>query len=353
MRRSIKAPAETQADGNSAIPDEQTSGWLVALVAEAFDDTPAKLVDKIARMAAPPRGGESDPTRETILSYAKEPTSTVVKGKTVTRRNRLTPLHYKFAHLVINYLDGRRPGPEHIDVPTKVTESAAWQDARKICKQVLRDERERRYERLLGSDSGTEAMISSLSGIYALCRRESSDKKYHQELLILGNSGTKKAPRCHCTLVTEKIVTRGEWMLVGNIVHCVVSGFREDNSHDIGGLYLAHSAGHDLLPGFLAGAGTDAKDPVAMPLVAVKLLDANVNMVHLGDLGDEAILRAFRNVQADLTTITDSLEKILEAQMKPVLFHAVDCNPELRKVFDAGRSLVHPRFREFIRSTVR
>jgi hypothetical protein len=331
---------------------EQPAGKLIALVAAAFEESEDDTVDNIARMAALPKGGDSDPTRETILSYIKPPKPKPSRGKGAARRNRDTPVHHKFAHLVINYLDGRRADDPSFAVSAKITNSTSWQEARRICKQVLRAERERRFERPLGSDLRMQASIASLAGVYAVCRRESSDARYHQELLILRNSGSRENPRCHCTLVSEKVVTRGEWMLMGNMVYCALSGFLRDNTHEIGGLYLAHVAGHELLSGFLAGAGTDVRFPVAMPLVAVKVTNANESILELGDLGDEAILRAFRNVQADLRDIEGKLHEILSTEMMPVTFHASTCNSELRKAFEDGRLLIHPRFRDFCKSSI-
>jgi hypothetical protein len=324
-----------------------TVGKLIALTAVAFEEAPHDVVDKIARMAAPPNAADSDPTRETILSYIKKPKTTKLKGKAVTRRNRLTPVHYKFAHLVINYLDGRRPDEQSLEVSSKTKGGASWLDARGLCKRVLAEERERRYERPLGSDPGTQADINLITGAYAICRRETKDGIYHQELLILRNNGTRQNPHCHCTYVSENVVTRGEWMIIGHVVYCSMSGHRDDNSNEIGGLYLAHLNDRDMLSGFLAGAGTALKIPVVMPVVAMKVLKVAGGFLELGDLGDEVILRAFRTVKADLSGISAGLEAILEKQVKPVVFNASVCNPELRTAFANGQLLISDRFREF------
>lgn len=326
-------------------------GRLIYLVADAFGLSSKTVVDDIARMAATPLGGDSDPTRETILSYIKEPRTVVVGEKSVKRRNRLTPIHHKFAHLVINYLDGRRPGRTSIGVAQKTLESSSWREARAVCKRVLRDERGRRFESSLGSDPGTESKIAQIAGVYGVCRRETRDKKYHQEILILRNVGTRKTPRCHCTYVSETVVTRGEWILVGNVIFCNMSGLRADNTHDIAGMYLAYLA-DDLLSGFLAGPGTDVKIPVAMPVVAVRMAGVNRSIQELGDLGDEAIFSAFRQLKSDLGPISDSLHEILSRQMAPVVFHASDCNPELRHAFDGGRLLIHEQLREFCNASI-
>jgi hypothetical protein len=328
---------------------DTSTGHLVDLLADAFQKEATTIVDEIAKMAAPPNGEDSDPTRETILGYIKPPKPTVVKGKRVKRRNRETPVHYKFAHLALNYLDGRRANGRHEDVPHETSSRWAWRDARDICKAILHKERDRRFERSLGSDAGSQRAASHVAGVYAVCRRESSDTRYHQELLILRNSGSKGLPRCHCTYVAEKVVTRGEWALVGNVIYCGMSGLRDDNTHEIGGLYLHHLTEHDILSGFLAGAGTDVKLPVAMPLVAVRLTDVGKHMLDLGDLGDEAILRAFRNVKADLESVRQRLHEILSKQMEPVTFQANICNPVIRDMFDGGRQLIHSRFRDFCR----
>jgi hypothetical protein len=331
---------------------EASVGQLIALVATAFSSSSTEVVDEIARMASTLRGEDSDLTRETILSYIKEPKSAAVAGKPTWRRNRLTPIHHRFAHLVINYLDGRRPQERRFAQREEIAKISAWREARALCKDVLLSERNRRFERALGSDPGTQATIGRIEGVYAVCRQESRDRRYHQELLILRNVGTRKVPRCYCTYVSENVVTRGEWMLVGNIIHCDMSGFREDNTHEIRGLYLSHLSDQDLLSGFLAGTGTDVKIPVATPIVAVKVSKASSSILELGDLGDECILNAFRQVKADLEGVSGRLHEILRQQMAPVIFHASVCNPELRMAFDGGRLLIHERLEEFAKSTI-
>jgi hypothetical protein len=335
---------------DAAKAPKSSVGYLLGLVAQAFDSGEDDVVDAIARMASGPRGEDSDPTRETILSYAKEPRTVLFKGKSVGRRNKLTPIHHKFAHLVLNYLDGRRPGRRLAEPPESVTRAKSWRDARAICKSVLRKERNRRYEGMPGSDPGSQAILSQIVGAYALCRQETSDQKYRQELVILQNVATTKAPRCHCTYVSENVVTRGEWMLVGNVVYCSMSGTRLDNTYEIGGMYLSHLASDELLSGFLAGAGTDSKIPVVMPVVAVKIPGADRGILDIGDLGDEAILRRFRDVKADLTVVSAKLHEILSSQMKAVVFQATECNPKLKNAFDGGSLLIHQRLRQFCQS---
>ncbi|HWX83857.1 MAG TPA: hypothetical protein VNZ48_09690 [Xanthobacteraceae bacterium] len=327
--------------------DLPTVGELIDLVAIAFTSAPETVVDEIARTAATPSGEDSDLSRETVLSYIKPPKTITFKGRKITRRNRLTPLHYKFAHLVINYLDGRRPHEKRLEILKAVKESDEWKAAYSACKKVLLEERDRRFERLIGSDPGAQPIIELVTGVYAVCRRESRDKRYHQELLILRNVGTKRSPHCHCTYVLENLVVRGEWMIIGNVVHCSMGGLRQDNSHDICGLYLSHHLDHEMLSGFLAGAGTEIKIPVAMPLVAMKINNADPSVVELGDMGDEAILRAFHEVKADITNIQDTLHQILSEQMTPVVFQGTECNPEIRKAFDDGKQLVHEGLRAF------
>lgn len=251
-----------------------TVGHLLELVAQAFGLNKATVINEIARNAAAPKG-DSDPSRETILSYIKEPRSAVVQGKRISRRNKQTPIHHKFAHLVLNYLDGQRPDKGYLEASHTGLKSSSWQEARAICARILREERERRFKHPLGSDPGSQSILERIAGVYAVCRQETHDRNYDQELLILRNAGTPSAPRCYCTYVSDQVVTRGEWMLIGSVVHCSMSGLRQDNSHEIGGLYLAHIADYDILTGFLAGAGTDVKIPVAMPLVAIRVTNSH------------------------------------------------------------------------------
>src|SRR5580704_369965 len=181
--RGRKSAGARRADSASpsARADDGPVGRLIDLVADAFGLSSKAVVGDIARMAATPLGDDSDPTRETILSYIKEPRTVVVGEKSVKRRNRLTPIHHKFAHLVINYLDGRRPDRATVSVALKSLESSSWREARALCKRILRDERDRRFERPLGSDPGAEPKIAQIAGVYGVCRRETRDKKYHQE----------------------------------------------------------------------------------------------------------------------------------------------------------------------------
>ncbi len=311
---------------------------LIALLAEAYGRSAHDIADEISRASAAPHGGDSDPTRETITSYVKTN----------------TPLRHKFAHLVVNYMDGRRPDNQTVPVPEALRNSNDWRRARLYCTQVLAlpEERERRYEKPLGSDPGTQSAIASLAGLYATYRFESSDADYHQEILILNNDGTKSAPRCHCTYVTAHGVTRGEWLVVGDIVYCGLSGFSEDNRHDVAGLYLARLGGPELLSGLLAGTGTNLKLPVAMPIVALKVPAPSKSILALGDLGDTAILKAFRQVKEDFVESSPGLREILAAQMKPFVFDAKVSHPRLRRAFESGSLTINQSFLEFSKSTV-
>jgi len=301
-------------------------------------------------MAAPPNG-ESDPTRETILRYIKPPETIEQGGKKVARANRATPCHHRIAHLVINYLDGRRPDDQHIDVAS-FSSKPTWKDARSLCKKVLRTERNRRFERSLGSDPGSQNTILELVGVYAVCRRETKDERYHQELLVLQNAGNRRRPRCYCTYVSNDVVARGEWMVVGSMMCCNMTALRNDNAHDILGLYLAQLTGpHDMMSGIAAGVGSEAKIPVAMPVVAVKLLDADKSIQELGDLGDEAILNAYRRVKTDLASVEERLHKILLKQMSPVMFRATVVNPEIRHEFEDGKLLIQQGIRRFCKQS--
>lgn len=324
----------------------ETVGRLIDLVAAAFRISPEEVVKEIAQMAAP-GVGDSDPARETILGYVKDP---VVRKGASQRFNRDTAIHLKFAHLVINYLDGRRADGQRVSVAVQREESLPWRGARSLCKDVLTRERSRRYERLLGSDPGKQGDIRRAVGAYAICREESSDGRWRQELLILTHEGARSASGCYCTLVTSEVVCRGEWMVVGNMIFCSMSGFREDNSHEVCTVFLTHISG-DVLPGFLAGGGTDVKVPVTMPVVAVKV-DASESVMALGDLGDEAILMNFRAVKADLRDVQDPLRDLLSKEMRPVTIRAMELNKALRGAFEGGAALVVSTFREFCLSTV-
>jgi hypothetical protein len=170
------ARRKPEKNGDVAVESDDKApavGDIIDLVGTAFEEKANEVVKNIARMAAPPGPGESDPTRETILSYAKPATWIMVKGKSVRRRNRETPMHHKFAHLVINYLEGRRRGAErieHIAVPDEVRDSEPWQTARKLCKRVLDNERDRRFERPLGSDPGMQSSGSRASMRFAAAK---------------------------------------------------------------------------------------------------------------------------------------------------------------------------------------
>jgi hypothetical protein len=346
-RSRTSSPAE--AVGASETP-KGTVGHLLGLVAEAFDSDQDAVADAIARIASGPKGEDSDPTRETILSYAKDPKVVMVKDKEVRRRNKLTPIHHKFAHLVMNFLDGRRSRRWQAASLKEPIKLKSWRNARAICKTVLKKERNRRYEGMLGSDPGSQATLGQIVGVYALCRQETSDQRYRQELMMLQNVGTTKIPRLHCTYVSEKVVTRGEAMLIGNVVYCSMSGTRADNTNEIGGMYLSHSANDELLSGFLAGAGTASKIPVVMPIVAVKIAGINRRIFEISDLGDEIILRSFRGVDADLSAVSGKLHDILSSQMKAVVFQAYECNAQLKNAFDNGTALIHSRLRAFCQS---
>ena len=334
-------------------PRDRTVGKLVGLVAQAFNQRNVGLVTRdMALMVA--AGDKSEPTRETILNSVKEPTRDP-KGN-IKRRNRLTIVRHKFAHLALNYLDGRRA--KRSKIPAQPADESAWREARKICKFVLREERDKRYARTLGTDFGNDATMEELTGVFAVCRRETKDKKYHQELLILSNTGKENAPRWQCTYIAHPSVARGEWYLIGDILYCHMSGWRDDNSHELCGLYFAYyKEHHDLLTGFLAGAGTEDKIPVAMPIVAVRISNPHPSIPNIGDLGDHALLQAFRNIGADLESVADvrkKLNAILEKQFPvDVEFKARECTRELEDAFAGGQDLILEKFAKFCKDGIK
>ena len=325
-------------------------GEILDLLSTIYGRAAAALIDDIGLMASPP-GGDSDPTRETLQSYLRPAGPQKVGNRIVNRRNRETPLHHRFAHLVVNYLDGRRPKGQLEPLIQTLTTNPMWIKARGRCLTVLKDERDRRFEHTLGRDPGTQGAISALVGAYAVSRRETNDEQYHQELLVLSNHGSTAVPRCHCTYVTSRLVMRGEWMLVGDMLHCSMSGLHENNSHELCGLYLAYPAGPaaepDLLVGLLAGTGTQGKVPVSMPLVAAKIPQAASDIHQLGHLGDTAILSAFREFELDLSDIQVDLVGILEDRMEAIAFGPQDYTPALRGRFPNGNGLVDPQLVQF------
>src|SRR5437763_12348730 len=95
------------------------------------------------------KGDDSDPTRETILSYAKPPRTTGAG-----RSNSSTLCHHKFAHLVVNYLDSTNS--------TDIKINEAWNAGYKLCTQVLRSERDRRFAPAVGGETGRRREIYDL-----------------------------------------------------------------------------------------------------------------------------------------------------------------------------------------------
>lgn len=137
-------------------------------------------------------------------------------------------------------------------------------------------------------------------------------------------------------------------MVVGNLLCCNMTALRSDNAHDMVSMYLVQPAGsRDVMSGFLAGVGTEVKIPVAMPIVAIRLVDVDKSINELGDLGDEAILRAYGQVKTELGPVGERLHKILLTQMPPITFRASVVNPEIRHEFHNGTSLVQEDVRRF------
>lgn len=329
-------------------------GELIGLMSLAYGVPQETVIEEIIRMALP-LGGETDPTRETMRSYLKAPTR-----MPVSRANRDTPLHQKFAHLAINYLDGRRPDGVVVQSPLTLTNPPAakkdspWGVARDLCKIVLKNEHDRRYERFLGGDQADHARVPALVGAYAVTRRESSDDRYRQELLILSDRRKKTVPRCHCTYVSHSVVMRGEWMVIGDMIYCHMSGLRDNNTQDICNIYLSYSEMPEILLGLLAGPGTPSRYPVAMPAVVMRIAGAGPDIHELGDLGDTAILNAMRENWPDLSALENELDDVLDLRMKRVSFGPNDDSVrDLRARFPQGQGLVGQQLVQFCRGTVR
>ena len=323
---------------------------IFELLQDVYSQPQPDIADEIAKTAAPLSGGESDPTRETIMNYTKPPARVTIGNKSVLRKNRETPLHYKFAHLVLNYLDGRRPKNKHSEVPRWVKQHNSWLQARMLCKKILVGEREKRFAQALAGDAGMQENIESLRGVFVTCRRESIDDRLRQELLILNNDGTESASRCHCTYITDHAVNRGQWVLVGSSIHCGLGGYHGDNTLEHGSLYLAYESTRDILSGYLAGTGTGHGQPVAMPMVAVRVPGHHPSVERLGDLGDEDILRAFRSIKIDLSDIDSKMKAILPPQSESTVFNVLDAQKRLRASFESSDTMIHRTILNFCQS---
>lgn len=330
--RARRAPAPPTAD-------------LLLLIQRAYGFASVDEVTRALIRSAKPRGrGDTVPSAETISAYAK-----AAATRQVDPRTSVPPLHGAFAHLAMNFLDGRRAA-EGAAVRAEsriIRDQGAHDRAVVLCRQVLTREREARYERSLGNAPGTARdQLEPLAGAYALCRRETSTSQLTNELLILRVYGARE-PHCHTLYAAEKSVCRGTFAIVRNSLVCVCAGVRADNREDVTCITLSITDPERVLAGFLSGIGTALGIPASMPVIAAKLAEGHLVSERWFDHSDQYLMSRFPELSNELEDYNETWRQSLEKMLPTVLFRSTEVMPTILREFDRGEALVAPAVRDF------
>jgi len=271
-------------------------GSVIRPAARGLGQTVEAFLRDLVEWQRPADGGERQPSSNTIRRYAT---------------NMSTRCSFRFAELVMEYLWAK---PD-----VGISDREQLLRAKNRCRAVLLEDVERRFTRRIGSDPALHVAEGRYAGAYAVCRKETADNKYHQELLLLERYGEKEPRRPVASYVAANFVFRGEWCLIGNSLCITVMGFRgKDRTHDVVDLLIATEKIADdvVMGGFLAGVTTAAKYPVVMPIIIAKIhpIDEEIlSLAHGSDAEAQARFNAAlgnnENIMSAHIDLLDDIER--------------------------------------------
>lgn len=254
-----------------------TAAGLVEDLAKVLGVEASALLQEIADYARPREGGHSDPSEQTIKGYLEKPS---------------TKCNFRFAALLLDFLDDRQVAPHLLN-------DSGLSQVRSLCKDVLRDDREARYGRVLLHDSAADDKRKIADGCYVLIRLETRNKIIRQELLVL----SREARSSLATYISPEFIGRGRWGVTGSAVCCTVYGRREERRTDFV-TYALDGVGRIPLVGILSGLSSAEAKPVTLIVCAIQIPKSAVaERMHLiGDQNDASIRRRFPNVTIPVDT---------------------------------------------------
>ena len=216
----------------------------------------------------------------------------------------------------------------HANTP-KATKPDSLEAAKVLCRNLLAadDAVRNRYTQTLHSEPGrSETFMEDCTGVYVICRRETSTQDYCQELLILREVGRKRKRERFATYIGTEAVYRGTWASIGNALYVATQGYRSGHKPDIITLLLAMDDQHGAIRGGLLAGLTTAggRDPASMPVIAIKAKTASSSMLAIGDLADEYLLPILTTPFRQLTSAQRERLDGLKDYFQPIVIDAKD-----------------------------
>jgi hypothetical protein len=235
------------------------------------------------------------------------------------------------------------------------TNAAMLEAAIDLCRTVLSDKDTmlNRYAQPLHSEPGRlETFFSECTGVYALCRSETSTGDLRQELLILREIAAKRKPERLATYISGELVFRGTWESVGNAVCVMMHGYRPGHKPDVANLFLVTAEQpREIMGGILSGLTTlGGRDPVFMPIIVIKIKNVSPHMIEIGNDGDEHLVAELHGILREMPQEPHDRLNQLADYFAPTQIDAK--NPVLAQLTGRTRNtdeLISQQLRDFCR----
>jgi hypothetical protein len=288
-----------------------------------------EFLKALARECATGNPAPSHPSRQTIMSYQEA----IEKNDL---RARCSP---RVVDLVRALLHKRR----------KSTAGKRYNTACRLCDEALRSLRELRYGHSIGTDPAHIQRINELCGAYAVCRTDTGAATAGQELLVLNHEG-RGAAKTYATLISADVIVRGRFFIIGRVLWCSMTGYRERSRSDMINLFMAEdgTAPMRVLVGVGIGLATVERLPAVLPVLAIKIDEVSAATKTIGDKGDLVLREAFK------TALKDRRRKTTEILGNTVLNDPIirpRLAAEIRGRIENGEDLILPSIRTFCSST--
>jgi hypothetical protein len=312
-----------------SMPIRTTTGELVKLGAEALGRDQIQFLKEVSNFVKPSGSGDSDPNRETLLSYSRTPT---------------TRCGYKFAGMVLDFLYANR---------REVKNEKMLDKAVLICRTVLRQNQQKRYQHPPRTNPASVHRIEKIAGVYLLIRRATSDQTLRQELLILANEGLGDR-NLYATYVNPGLVCRGMWCVVRDTASSIMSGYRGNygrpDAINFHLLYEEPESEHQsvFLSGFASGITSQTAEPAVVPVIAISILDNKISkkkdILQIGNGGDAEVRNSWRLVAEHKSETIEQIGDILDHAVDPkngaLIRHAGDISGKIRQIVGRIETLV-------------
>jgi hypothetical protein len=277
-------------------------GRIIVHAAAATGLKQGEFLKAVADFVSPSGSGDSDPTKSTILSYAKV---------------RKTRCGHKFAGMVLDFLHDRRG---------QIVDGRKLELAQDLCRDTLLEYKELRFHQPARHNPASLHRVSEIAGAYILFRRATRDHGLRQELLVLVEEG-EAGHHTTATYVTPEVVGRGQWSVVRNTMSCMTTGFRPRWRPDVVNFHLLYeeAEGFDspvFLSGFVSGLTSVANaEPATVAALGIRLLTKEElnkrDICRIGNFGDAEIRYAWHLCCEPLSKYADMIDNFLVEAVKP------------------------------------